>query len=953
MTPQDREQFWALARRQAHLEEALAQLRAEFRELEERAESQEVPEWTAGLPPLPTVVEEPVKAGPSPFVDTVTARSGEEASMPVAQIPPPPLPDRATPAAEIPAEEGGGLEFQFGRWLARIGVVFALITLITFSTLAYDTLYKYMGAWSKLGVLALVSGVLIAAGLGMERRSAKLTVYGRTLAGGGLACLYYTFYGATYVRQLQVIGSPLLGGFLLLGWSAAVLYLAEKKKSELLSIFALALAYFSSAITPVGEFTMAANLILALTAVIFLLRNAWTGLSYLCLIGTYVGLLRQFVVYDRASDFWFEVVRGISFWPAAVYLAGAWVIYTAGIFLAATPKFAAGKRMAFLCLNNGALIGLLTLTSLLSAYGHIGSILCLVGGVFLATSYLVRLTQPEADELTGAYLTQGLALATGGVAIAYTGVTRGLLITSESVFLAAAGAYSKNRIFRIAGCVSALLGSGYLFDEITGRHFSWVLTFGGATAMLVNAWLARRDFWHESREVAGARVVFSSAYYILLALGLLLTGYLWNAGAGWLAPDLALTALILAASIYFVPLFELAPLGQSLLIIAQLLAFGWPMVIDQNSDAWNELGFHAPQWSQNIVALVTMTLVLWWPRQRIVRTADFWLQPMMLIYALAMVGFGYNAVHSHVDAQGWMVASSLLSLVFLACGGWMRTWQFMVSGQILLALSVATFLNPPSGAGGPFPWTWWAAAIPSATVFLTGWLVKNWLIRLEAATESAREYLHGAAYLYQSVAQALLIRWVFGVVPADEITLVFLALGTAFTLGNVLRPSAYGVRAGFVLTLIGAGNYLTLDHGSFTWSEAAAFLLFLAQPALLRRWGPNLVTRAESWAVIVISSAMAWLYVSNCILAVDSPNLTLGWAVFALALTVIGFVANERRQRWGGLVILVAAIIRVGLYDFWGLSDLYKVLTFFVLTVICLGLSFLYYRFADRLKDWL
>ena len=28
-------------------------------------------------------------------------------------------------------------------------------------------------------------------------------------------------------------------------------------------------------------------------------------------------------------------------------------------------------------------------------------------------------------------------------------------------------------------------------------------------------------------------------------------------------------------------------------------------------------------------------------------------------------------------------------------------------------------------------------------------------------------------------------------------------------------------------------------------------------------------------------------------------------------------------------------------------------LTLFVLTVLCLGLSFLYYKFADRLKDWL
>ena len=45
--------------------------------------------------------------------------------------------------------------------------------------------------------------------------------------------------------------------------------------------------------------------------------------------------------------------------------------------------------------------------------------------------------------------------------------------------------------------------------------------------------------------------------------------------------------------------------------------------------------------------------------------------------------------------------------------------------------------------------------------------------------------------------------------------------------------------------------------------------------------------------------------------------------------------------------------MRVAVHDFWGFSDAGKVLTFFALTVVCLGLSFLYYKFADRLKEWL
>ncbi len=938
MTPQDRELFNALTRRHALLEESLATLKADLKYLEQRADLVEAPAQPAVAvpPPLPPTWEENAPVTPPPISDFVRAEKPAE----VPPLPPLPPPPEVTARAE---EKPLGLEFQFGRWLARIGVVLALITLISFSTLAYEHFYKFMGPWSKLAILALVSGGLIAVGFWLERKFANLLVYGRTVAGGGLACLYYTLYGATYVRQLHVISSPLLGGFLLLGWSAWVLYLAEKRKSELLSVFAIALAYFSSAITPVGDFTMVANLILAATAVIFLLRNSWTGLSYLCLAGTYAGYLRQIVVYNGNIEVWFEFIHLHSFWPGATYLAGAWIIFTAGVFLATTPKFAAGKRMAFLCLNNGAFIGLLLVDANLSAFGHLGGILCTVGGLFLAASLAARITRSSESDLAGAYLTQGLALATGGIVIAYTGVTRGLLITIESVFLAAAGAYSRNIILRIGGGLSALLGSLFLVFEIGfENHYPWTLTFCGAVAMLANAWFARREFWREPREVANARFVWSSAFYTVLGLIVLLTGIVAQPNDNWVAPGLAIATLLLTLAVYLIPLFELPALSQGLLLIGQFIAF---FPFDDQT--------HAPHWSPNIVAIITMFLVTRLPRQKLVRTSG-WLQPLTLLYALAMVGFSYNAVHPHASEQTWMIVASLLSLVFLAYGAFTRSWQFIVSGQIFLAISVYTFLTPP---GFNFAWTWWSAAFPPATVFLTAWLARRWLPSLLGVSDVTRETLHWVARLYQSVAIGLLIRWVFGVVPSDDVTFTLFALGTGAMLWNLIWPSSYGVRTSFVLSAVGVVNYFAshnIDAAiAFTWPNAFGFLLFLAQPALLRRWGRELVTEAESWAVILLSTAMAWFFVSTSILAANSTNLTLGWALFAIALVLIGFAANERRQRWCGLVVLAAAIVRVGVHDFWLFSDVSRVLTFFVLTVVCLGLSFLYYKFADRLKEWL
>jgi hypothetical protein len=1211
MTPLDRELFQALTLRQAQLEEALLQLRVEFKELAQRAELAEtIPPPIPEKPPLPLVTQlNPISAPPplpkipvveesvvsevqdtpavpdflapfalipkaveteiAPVVETASDLTGSITEIPTTTAPLPALPEAPLhPSAEAAQEDKqGGLEFQFGRWLARIGVVFALITLISFSTLAYKQFHHLMGPWSKLSVLTLISAGLVAAGLRIERRNSELTVYGRTVAGGGLACLYYTLYGATYVTPLQVIHSTLLGGFLLLGWSAYVLYLAEQKKSELLSVFAIALAYFSSAITPVGDFTMVANLILSLTAVVFLIRNAWTGLSYLCLVGTYFGLLRQFVVYDSSSDFWFEVTHAVPFWPAATYLAGTWLIYTAGVFLAQTPHFAAGKRMAFLCLNNGALIGLLITAAYLSEFGHLGPILCIVGGIFLGTSYLAARLRPEAVEINGAYLMQGLALFTGGIAIAYAGVTRGLLITVESVFLAAAGAYSRNLIMQIAAGLSALIGTALLLVEITPEAaHPWVLIIGGAAAMLTNAWLARRQFWSEARDVAAQRFVLSSAYYVLLATGLLGFGIVDSPlSENWTAAVMALIALALTFSVYLVPLFEL-PLVIQLLLLFAIRGATFPL--DDSHALGNEL----------IVGLVTAILIAWYPRQKIVSTT-YWLQPMLIVYALAMVAIGtcavhplvsaqgwmisasllslgfllygaftrtwplaaagqiflgislngffypstgtfpwtwwgatvpiavtfftawfvqewlrktddlpaeselrgflrvficayqaltvgmiarlifglvpdaniplcffglgtalmlwnlkwpssmgvrcaialdlfgtvdylaqvanfpaqsstwinalglafllaqpvvlrrwgtalistweihgvtflsnlsvslyvYWVLHPHLNAQGWMIAASLISLAYLAYGLWTRMGQFIISGQVYLAVSIWTFLNPPGN--DLFPWTWWAAALPPAVVFLTGWLAHRWLPRFLGLSEEVRYWLTTVSYLYQAVALGLAVRWIFGIVPADEDTLVLFILATSLLLWNAYRASAFGVRSALVVSLIGAGSYLFTQFSpifpGFTWADTFGLALFLGQPAILRRWGRVLITEVESWTVILTSAGVAWIFISHSISLAGSNNMTLGWAIYALAVTVLGFAAKERRQRWCGLVILVAAIIHVGVYDFWGFSDLYKVLTFFALTVICLGLSFIYYKFGDRLKELL
>src|SRR4030095_3259765 len=103
------------------------------------------------------------------------------------------------------------------------------------------------------------------------------------------AAVYFTTYGAHHIPALQVISSAVLDGALLLGWAGYVVWLADRRKSEVLALFAVGLAFYSSVVTQGGLFTLYSNLILTITAVFFLVRNRWVTLSTASLFASYGG----------------------------------------------------------------------------------------------------------------------------------------------------------------------------------------------------------------------------------------------------------------------------------------------------------------------------------------------------------------------------------------------------------------------------------------------------------------------------------------------------------------------------------------------------------------------------------------------------------------------------------------------------------------------------------------
>jgi hypothetical protein len=447
-------------------------------------------------------------------------------------------------------------------WFVRIGAVLVLTGLVFFGNLAYQKL----GAPGKVGLLYLASGLLLGAGAWWQRKAAKETLqnYAQVLFAGGLAAVYFTTYAAHHFPNLRVIGSPTLDGALLLAWAGFMVWISDRKKSELLALFSVGLAYYSAVITRVGTFTLWSNLVLASAAVFFLVRNRWAALSSVSLAATY------------ASYTWWRFIHGMGWqwaspdeglWLGASFLIGYWAIFTAAVFLSKHEKFAGQPRAAFLTLNNAAFFTLFVLTMWQVRTGKFWQLSLTCGLVLLAMAALARRVLAGERLTINAYLTQGLLLVTIGIIAKYSGLNLALALGFESVALLTAGLLTKNLIFRIGSYLTAALATGWALDalETDARAALWGgVGIGGL--LVFNAFTSRRN---DARR-AGPSLLPAPAYFTALALVTwLFTTWTYTAHTD-VALAMAIEALALTLVILVLPLPEIAVLGQAAILCAQV-----------------------------------------------------------------------------------------------------------------------------------------------------------------------------------------------------------------------------------------------------------------------------------------------------------------------------------------------------------------------------------------------
>ncbi len=905
------------------------------------------------IPPLPEpapapIVPPPIKREPSPaplaFVEKISA------------------PPKIEPQAESiplspPVVEKESIEMRLGTyWLVRVGIVMLLTGLAFFGNYAYHHIVGMFGAIGKISMMYAASGLLLGAGAWWQRHGTKesLKNYAQVLFAGGLAAVYFTTYAAHHIPPLRVIGSAELDGILLMLWAGVIAWIADRHKSEVMAMFAVGLAFYSSVITVVGEFTLYSNLILTITALVFLVRNRWAMLSFASLATTYAGyFFWRFLQGDRwreeparighfLSQFlnisdWHERTAPVEYLAlGAGFLISYWLVFTAATFLSKSEKLSGAGRAAFLTLNNGIFFALFLLTMLQSDSGGYWKFFLIYGAVLTGLAGLAKGILPKEPLAKNAYLTQGLLLVTLGFITKFAGLHLSLVLGVESVMLFMLGRQRKNAVLKGFGYAVAALACGWCSCSL--KSFDQEGLWSGAALglmMIVNTFMAHRENGSPSAMRPGP------ALFTVYALTTWFMTTWFNTTPEHLPLVLATETVAFTASYYLLRVRELVILGQTFLLLAQ--------------GTWlYQFQGHTPPW-WNPVALIVITLGLshWWQKQKLLVLNEKFGLGCQAIFAIALVALGLVWCHPLVDAPTWLFLTGALAVGATVYGIATRAWFIAVFGQIFLLASAMEFFKQV--------WTskpdWYFPLTPIAVFVLLPLVTLTYFARKPDSPAVVRGTLLKIAMVYRWTAVVMSLCWLWQYLPSHEHVWAFMATGAAIFALGIWRKNLEALCAVVVymvasLTILWTGENLEMD---LYWANLLSVLAIFVMQQILRRKAGSLVTEEKiHGAIVFVAGLTLWRFLSCwAVTLAEGFSVTIIWVGFAVVMFAAGMMLRERFHRWFGLGVLAAAVGRVVFVDVWKQETIYRVLTFMALGVALLLVGFIYNKFQEKIREWL
>jgi uncharacterized membrane protein len=230
--------------------------------------------------------------------------------------------------------------------------------------------------------------------------------------------------------------------------------------------------------------------------------------------------------------------------------------------------------------------------------------------------------------------------------------------------------------------------------------------------------------------------------------------------------------------------------------------------------------------------------------------------------------------------------------------------------------------------------------------------------------QNTRMLYAGIALVFATVAIPIRLDgyWITLAWAAEGLVLVWCGLRVnmlALRVPGLLMFAIVAVRLMFLTIDVGFSPAFLLNARFLTMAfcaAAAALSFFFARRAAVEIQPPEsnfffALAIAANVCFLYASSHEMWDLLGRTSLGLDRRlaqelGLSMLWVVYSLALIVPGFALKSVALRWQGLILMGVTIVKVFLFDLSFLSSFYRIVSFFALGLVLLGVSFFYQKMS-------
>jgi hypothetical protein len=252
-----------------------------------------------------------------------------------------------------------------------------------------------------------------------------------------------------------------------------------------------------------------------------------------------------------------------------------------------------------------------------------------------------------------------------------------------------------------------------------------------------------------------------------------------------------------------------------------------------------------------------------------------------------------------------------------------------------------------------FIWKW--ADILSLTAFLS-MTASFCLVKLFKKGKAITSSERGLYNIFSGLATLYLTIFIWRVVNLEWLTFaISLETFVLFYLGILLWDKYFRVYAFILLALLFFRFCFVFQYEfpsrMMDWIVSitelatvyAVYFLYRRQGEKPSAESMRAISMVVFWAATLMGVVAIYRYVNH-------SWISLGLGVAGVVMFAAGFLIQDKIFRWAGLGIFALTVMRVIFIDLSMLSVIYKIISFIIIGILFLGISYLYTRNIDKLK---